>query len=314
MPAAQLLLVLTASLAAATPMPLHALQGPPAATASGYVPERVFDTRAGTFSDFEAMLADLSHADVILVGEQHDDANTHRLESALLEGLLRRRAAVVVSLEMFERDVQPTLDAYLGGRNTEEEFLEAARPWPRYATDYRPLIELAKAHAWPVIAANVPRRYATDIARNGLVPLAALPVNERAFIATDLQCPRDAYFDRFAATMGEHPGSTSGATPDAATQAATIDRYYQSQCVKDETMAESIAAAFARRVDPTGPVVHFTGAFHSDFGAGTAERVRRRLPGRRVAVVTLVPLPTLDGLTPSADDLKRAEYLVYTSR
>ena len=91
------------------------------------------------------MLADLSRADVILVGEQHDDPNTHRLETALLEGLQRRRSALVVSLEMFERDVQPALDAYLGGRNTEEEFLKASRPWPRYATDYRPLVELAKS-------------------------------------------------------------------------------------------------------------------------------------------------------------------------
>jgi len=77
-------------------------------------------------------------------------------------------------------------------------------------------------------------------------------------------------------------------------------------------MAESIATSFARRGSDTGPIVHFTGAFHSDYGTGTAERVRRRLPGRRVAIVTLVPLPTLDSVTPSADDLKRAEYLIYT--
>src|SRR4051812_5249570 len=172
--AVQLLLVLTASLAAAAaaqapPPPPGALPG-----ASGYVPERVFDTRSGTFSDFELMVADLARADVVLVGEQHDDPNTHRLEAALLEGLLRRRAAVVVSLEMFERDVQPALEGYLAGRSGEEEFLKTSRPWPRYATDYRPLIELAKAQAWPVIAANVPRRYASEIAKAGLEPLTSL--------------------------------------------------------------------------------------------------------------------------------------------
>ena len=203
--------------------------------------------RSGAFTDFEVMLADLSRADVVLVGEQHDDPNTHRLEAALLEGLLRRRAALVVSLEMFERDVQPALDAYLGGRNTEEEFLKASRPWPRYATDYRPLVELAKVQTWPVIAANVPRRVASDIARNGLAPLASLPAPERAFVAADLQCPKDAYFDRFAATMGEHPGSAVGRDRRPPGQQATIERYYQSQCAKDETMAESIAASFARR-------------------------------------------------------------------
>ncbi|MEO7274283.1 MAG: ChaN family lipoprotein, partial [Vicinamibacterales bacterium] len=279
---------------------------------SGYVPERVFDTRAGAFSDFELMLTDLARADVVLVGEQHDDPNTHRLEAALLEGLLRRRVAVVVSLEMFERDVQPALDGYLGGRTSEEEFLKASRPWPRYATDYRSLIELAKGQSWPVVAANVPRRHASEIAKTGLGPLAALTANERAFVAADLQCPKDAYFDRFAASMSEHPAGSGAGAPDPAAQRAIVERYYQSQCAKDETMAESIATSFARRGAAPGPIVHVTGAFHSDFGTGTVERVRRRLPGRRVAIVTMVPLATLDGVTPSAADLTRADYLVYT--
>jgi len=77
-----------------------------------YVPERVFDTAHREFTDFEMMLADVGKADVIFVGEQHDDPNTHRLESALLQGLVRRNVPVTVSLEMFERDVQPALDAY----------------------------------------------------------------------------------------------------------------------------------------------------------------------------------------------------------
>ena len=80
----------------------------------------------------------------MLVGEQHDDPNSHRLESALLQGLMQRRVAVTVSLEMFERDVQPALDAYLRGADSEEEFLKSSRPWPRYASDYRSLVELAK--------------------------------------------------------------------------------------------------------------------------------------------------------------------------
>ncbi len=106
---------------------------------------------------------------------------------------------MTVSLEMFERDVQPSLDAYLGGTISEEEFLKASRPWPRYATDYRPLVEFAKDRAWPVVAANVPRRYAADIAKTGIASLSALPTAERALSPADLQCPQDAYFDRFAA-------------------------------------------------------------------------------------------------------------------
>jgi uncharacterized iron-regulated protein len=292
----------------------------PASAASGlpqqpvvvsYVPERVFDTRTGSFTDFEVMLAELAHADVVLVGEQHDDPNTHRLESALLQGLVRRNVPVTVSLEMFERDVQPAVDAYLGGKNSEEEFLKGSRPWPRYATDYRSLLEIAKDRSWPVIAANVPRKYASEIAKNGIATLSALPPAERALIARDLQCPKDSYFDRFAASMDEHPGGKESADA-AVARRAMVERYYDSQCTKDETMAESIATSVERSAAGPRLVVHFTGAFHSDFGTGTVERVRRRLPGRRVAVLSLLPLSSLDHLVPGGEDLKRAEYLVYT--
>ena len=52
---------------------------------SGYVPERVYDTGRQAFADLEVVLADIATADVVFVGEQHDDPNTHRLEAALLE-------------------------------------------------------------------------------------------------------------------------------------------------------------------------------------------------------------------------------------
>src|SRR5512134_4032282 len=101
--------------------------------AQSYVPNRVFDSARGRFSDFEVMAADLARADVVFVGEQHDDPNTHRLELAVLEGLARRGRPVVVSLEMFERDVQEPLEHFVMGHMEEAEFLKASRPWPRYA-------------------------------------------------------------------------------------------------------------------------------------------------------------------------------------
>ena len=214
---------------------------------------------------------------------------------------------MTLSLEMFERDVQPTLDTYMSGTSAEDEFLKGARPWPRYATDYRPLVEFAKSQHWPIVAANVPRRIASDIARSGKPAVDSLSTADRRFAANDLQCPHDGYFDRFAEQMGGHANGRSGAADDSSTE-----RYYWAQCVKDETMAESIAAAFAKQEGRPGVIVHVTGAFHSDFGAGTGERVRRRLLGRRVAIVSLVPLENLDDIIPAGDDLKRADYLVYT--
>lgn len=289
------------------------------APSGAYVPQRVYDTRRTAFTDFETMLADLARADVVLVGEQHDDPNTHRLESAILQGLMRRQVPVTVSLEMFERDVQANVDAYLAGTMSEEDFLKASRPWPRYATDYRPLVEMAKAHGWRVIAANVPRRLAADVSKAGQDGYDRAKAEDKGWMASDPQCPKDDYFNRFAEQMSGHPAAGKDAAKDPAAevkaaeeQRATVERFYLSQCLKDETMAESIAVAFAKPEGRPGTIVHYTGVFHSDFGQGTAQRVRRRLPGRRVAIVSMIPGPNLDTLAPDDEDRRRGDYLVYT--
>lgn len=282
-----------------------------AAGAQTYVPERVFDTKANAWVDFEVMAAALATADAVFVGEQHDDPNTHHLERALLEALARRRADIAVSLEMFERDTQAALDAYLAGTLDEAAFLKDSRPWPRYQTDYRPLVELAREHGWPVIAANVPRPLASGVAKGGLSTLESLAPEQQPWIAADIQCPKDAYFDRFSATMGGHP---AGDGPDAvAKQKAMVERYYYAQCLKDEVMGESVARVALGPGD--GPlVVHYNGAFHSDFALGAAERASRRLPGSRIAVISMLPVASLDAIAPSAEDRERADYLVYTLR
>jgi uncharacterized iron-regulated protein len=273
------------------------------------VPQRVFDTRQKAFADFESMLADLARADVVFVGEQHDDPNTHRLELAIVEGLLRRRVPIVVGLEMFERDVQPALDQYLAGTMSEEQFLKESRPWPRYATDYRPIVELARVHRLAVVASNVPRRIAADVSKTGLAAIDALGADRR-LVARDLPCPAQGeYYDRFLEAMGGHPPSGD---PKAAELQARNDRFYFAQCVKDETMGESIAEAFDRSAAQHATILHFNGAFHSDNAQGTAAAARRRLPGRRVAVVTVIPVQDLDREKPNDDRLKMADYLVYT--
>jgi len=275
-----------------------------------YVPNRVYDTAKGAFTDFETMMASLVWSDVVLVGEQHDDPNTHRLELAVLEGLARRNRSVIVSMEMFERDVQEPLDHFQMGHVSEEEFLKASRPWPRYATDYKPLVDFAVARNWPVVAANVPRPLAAEVAKGGLDALGLKSGDERRLFARDLSCATtDPYFARFVEAMGGHPAAGAGADEAARTN----ERYFQAQCLKDETMAESIAQALTTAASTNkAMVVHYNGAFHTDYGQGTAERVRRRLPGKRVVALTIVPMNTVDRLSPDADTRRLAEFVVYT--
>ncbi len=292
---ALLILASLATAACSTRTPTPTTPAPGRALA----PHRVVDSRTGQALSFDALGEHAADAEVVFFGELHNDPGTHQLELALLEVVARKPGDVVLSLEMFERDVQPALDAYLAGRISEEAFLAQSRPWPNYATDYRPLVEFAKAHGWPVLASNVPRRLAAQVARGGLDTLRLLPAEERLLAASEFSCPRDRYHERFVTTMGDHPGMDS----------AMVLRFYEAQCVKDETMAESIVAALAAR--PGSLIVHMNGSFHSDYGDGVPARVERRRPGTRFMILTGIPVAD-PGDAPIGEHRERADYLIFT--
>src|SRR5918993_1378450 len=124
---------------------------------------RAFDS-AGKQVTMQEVVEAFGGADVVLVGEEHDDPTAHLLEAELLRRAHERHGAgagakgrpVALSLEMFERDVQLVVDEYLAGLISERHFLASSRPWKNYQVDYRPFVEYARAQKLPVIAANAP--------------------------------------------------------------------------------------------------------------------------------------------------------------
>jgi hypothetical protein len=86
---------------------------------------RVYDSKANRFIPFTQLADAAAKADFVFFGEQHDDPATHASELAVLAALGERRPSVVVTLEMFERDVQPLVDQYLAGTISEANFLVA---------------------------------------------------------------------------------------------------------------------------------------------------------------------------------------------
>ncbi|BDA40635.1 hypothetical protein COCOBI_01-2880 [Coccomyxa sp. Obi] len=148
----------------------------------------------------------MERADVVLLGETHDDRIAHLLQLQLLRGAQQRFSRtdrpVALSLEMFERDVQGIMDEYLSGAITERDLKQDCRPWPNYDTDYRPLVELAKSEGLPVICANAPRRYVSMAGRHGRASLETLPAASLKHLPPlpYLQ-PSQAYLEKTNRTM-----------------------------------------------------------------------------------------------------------------
>ncbi len=232
---------------------------------------------------FNEMIALLENVNVVFVGEQHTDPKAHFVELELLKKLYaKKRGKIILSLEMFERDVQSILNQYLEGKISEEEFLKNSRPWKNYPTDYKPMIEFAKEKGIKVIASNVPRRYAAMVARNGLAVLNNLKPAERRLIAKTIYFDYPQYRKLFYKTM-EAMGGPMGKHGAFKFK----EKFYKAQCVKDSTMAESIYREMKK--NPGFLILHINGSFHSDYKLGTAGVLKTLFPEVKIANVKVLP-------------------------
>jgi uncharacterized iron-regulated protein len=255
---------------------LRTLSGQTGETAPKYA---IFDGKGNPVS-VEQILDAAGQADVVFLGEQHDDTTAHAMQLEIFRLAVEKYSKerkVALSMEMFERDVQTVLNEYLNGLITEPQFLAGSRPWGNYKTDYRPLVELAKEKKLEVIAANAPRRYVNMVSRLGRDSLKGLSKEAKDWLAPlPYGDPSEAYTKKFNALMG------AGEDPAAANPHTPI---VFSQALWDATMAYSIARSLKKNKGEL--VVHLNGAFHTEGRLGTVEQLLRYRPKARVIVVTM---------------------------
>lgn len=255
--------------------------------------------KSGNQLTIEQLAETLKEKKVIFWGEYHGDAICHQLEIELLKALYSVNPKLIVSMEMFERDVQTYLDDYLSGSISEEVFLTSSRPWPNYARDYRPLVEFARINKLRIIAANVPRRYASMIAKTGVNALKELPDEEKEHVAQNLIVLDDEYKKNFFETITQSKfGNEENMAP-----AELLDKMYAAQCLKDDTMAESIVKVLTKQPDLL--VIHYNGDFHSRKYLGTVQKLQMLAPELDLAVIS--PVYTNKGFSDKDNQILRIE-------
>jgi len=245
-------------------------------------PSRIVVTADDRVKSIEDTAADLASADVVVMGELHDSAAVHETHHALLRRLHALRPNMIIAMEMFERDVQGVLLQYLGGLIDEEVFLAKARPWPNYQRDYRPVVEFAKAHGLVVLAANAPRPLARKVSQQGIASVAG-----EMHVARETTAPEDEYYDAFVTVMGNHLGTQGN---------GAMQRMYAAQCLKDDTMAETVVDRLRERREAGDHplVVLICGQMHSDYRRGTVARIQSRMPELAIRVLTSEKVEDVD--------------------
>ena len=241
--------------------------------------------------NFEKMANAARGAQVVLFGEHHDDPIAHWLQLRLAKSLSEHKK-LVIAAEMLETDNQQAVDRYLTGEYTAKQLDSAARLWPNFKTDYKPIVDFAKEKKLRVIASNVPRRYASQVYKGGFEALSALPDQEKSYmppmpIAYDPNLPG---YVRMMKEMGGHGG----------------DNLPKAQALKDATMAWSIL----RSLPQDGVLLHLNGTYHSDNHEGIGWYLRRENPRLKITTIATVSQDNVESLEAVHRGL--ADYIIVT--
>ncbi|MCH2135417.1 MAG: ChaN family lipoprotein [Phycisphaerales bacterium] len=251
---------------------------------------------------FDALVTRAAEADVVVLGEQHDDALGHAVQLALFEAIVQRCPEAALALEMLERDEQGLIADYRDGIIDAKKFAALTRSsawagegsWDAW---YGPIVDAAISQQAAVVAANAPRRYVTLARTDGFDALQALDGDRRTLV--DLPEPplSGPYRDRFMELMLDEDG-----TPHVADDVA--EAFFRAQQVWDATMASSVVRALEHG---HRPVVLLVGRFHSDYEGGTVELIKRAKPEAAILTVSLEPEDAR-----AEADLGRADVVVFT--
>lgn len=212
-------------------------------------------------------------ADVVYLGEDHDNPSHHERQRAALAALVAAGARPAVGFEMLPEEMQPEVDQLVRGAAGPAELARslawAERGWPDFAW-YWPLFDLARHHDLPVVALDLDPAVSRRIAREGLASLGGRGEVLRSAL------PPDA--GREAAI-----GRTLQAAHCDLLPMSRIPSMVESWHARNVTMARHIAAA----LDRGRPVVVIAGRGHQGPGGipGQLEALR---PGTRQLVVDMV--------------------------
>lgn len=221
--------------------------------------------------NFGRMIKSLKDYDVVLFGEHHNNSINHWLELKTAEALYAYVGSnIIIGCEMYERDNQEAIDKYLSGAIDAKQLAEEARLWPNHATDYKPILDFAKDKNLKMIATNVPRRYASEVARKGKDSLNLEP-HEIAWVVqlpyeVDLKTP--GYSEMLE--MMNHSGGKA-------------ENFVAAQAIKDATMAESILQHWT----PGKLFYHYEGDYHSKQYGGIYWYLKKAKPDLKIAVISI---------------------------
>ena len=156
---------------ACMPLLLNALGAcAPLAPDSAAPSGQVWQASERRFVPFDTLLHQARAADIVLLGETHDNPAHHALQRQLLAALAAGTPRPVLVMEQFDIEQQERLDAIKVSSAASDIKLAAYKALMNESWEwqgYQPLLSLAIEHGLPVMAANISRASLREVMRGG---------------------------------------------------------------------------------------------------------------------------------------------------
>ncbi len=259
-------------------------------------PAYQFFTKAGKAVDYSQVIKACEKADIIFIGELHNNPIAHWMELEITKDIfVQRDSNLVLGAEMFEADNQLIMNEYLSEKIKKKNFENEMRLWNNYKTDYKPLVEFARKNKIPFIATNVPRRYAAYVNSKGLEALEDLSPEAKKYLP-----PLPIQFDGNLKIYKEMMEMMKSSGMDHVT-----DNIVKAQAIKDATMAHFILENLPSK---GGAFIHYNGAYHSQDYQGIVWYIKQANPGLNIITISAVEQDDISKL--EEQYLNQADFLL----
>lgn len=239
---------------------------------------KIWDMQNRSLLDEQTLLARIGAAEVLLLGETHDNPQHHLLQLKLLQARFAAGARPALLFEQFDREVQTMLDAALA-KTPIDAAMEAAKTlikgWDW--NFYEPLLASGAEHKVPIIAANFSRTHARPVIRHGYAAYDAAEL-KRLAVEDVWSEPHQEYLTGLI--EGTHCGQV---TP------VLRDGLVRSQRLRDAVMADAAIPSL------TQGVIGIVGRGHARRDIGMPLYLAARAPQARVFSIGFVEVsPGMD--------------------
>jgi uncharacterized iron-regulated protein len=296
------LLLLTACRSASPPSGARSASAPGAAHP---LTGRVWHVASARFIDDSTLIAELARARFVVLGEKHDNPEHHRIQAALLQGLIAAGRRPAVAFEMFTTAETEPLAAHLRTHPRDAAGIAEAvkwnqTGWPEWEM-YRPIAQAALDAGLPIVPANLANERIRAVSRGTSDALDPAFVSRHG-LADPL--PEDVRREMAAEIADSHCGHTSE---------RMVQGMIAAQRARDAHMADALLHA------PSGDgAVLIAGSGHARNDRGAPAFIRRIEPGSRVASIAILEVndrrPTPADYAVDYDGRLPFDYVWFTTR